>query len=298
MFDDEFLNSKEGGGVAVDSSTPYTLFSQQLSIPFKQAWKMATGTDFSYRKAKLTDAQVKALPTIIFQFKAFPSAGRPNEEMYLAGDLDSEYPTDILVAFPATHYMEYNSNTKMYRPRISFENTDGSVLGANMMQGHDVTFDLQHNRIGFAEAFTCVFDGKYEAPPGPTGFSYADDLFNGDVDDEMGIPKTNWGADDAFVTDDANFDKNGLSSEKFINENGSCDTMVCKAFVGVGYFFAVVAAWVIYKCANVKARVTEAFGTEEDINELQEIDFPDYEPEPHDAESRIDMQPLNPNAHI
>ena len=304
-FDDEFINSDQGGGVAFDSSTPYTLFSRELSEPFKQAWKMATDEDFSYRKVKLTESQVRSLPTIILQFQAYqgPNKLKNRENLFLANELDKDNPDDILVAFPASHYMEYNSNTRMYRPRISFENMEGSVIGANMMQGHDVTFDLIKDRIGFAEALTCIFDGEYgsEYDTGPGGFTYTntDDLFNGEIDDAMIVPKDNWGADDAFMTDDASFGARKKKVEKFINAKGSCDTMLCKAFVGVGYFFSVVFAWVIFKCVNVKARVTEAYGTQEDIEDLQEVDFPDYDPEPETEEydSHVDTQPLAANYH-
>lgn len=291
-------------GVAIDSSTPYTLFSQQLSEPFQQAWKLATGNEFSYRKIRLTQEELKALPTILLQLTAHPDPNKQNSDtdpnIYLAGSLDPVHPNDILIAFPASRWMEYNSNTRMYRPRISFENANGSVLGANIMQGHDITFDLLRDRIGFAETVTCVYEENEDDPSVtdlPDGFIYTDDLFNGEADNDMGLPKDNWGADDAFTNDDIY--TNGAEAQKFINDKGACDTMVCRAFVGTGYIFAFMGAWVLWKCVNIKARVSETFGTQNNIEELEEIDFPDYDPddnvEPVDTGIDVQMRPLSQN---
>ena len=292
-------------GVVIDSSTPYTLFSQQLSEPFQKAWKLATGEEFSYRKTRLTEEELKALPTIILQLTANSDPSKPQDpdsdpNLFLVGSLDPVHPEDVLIAFPASRWMEYNSNTGMYRPRISFENANGSVLGANVMQGHDITFDLLRDRIGFAETVTCVYDESTDDDPAsgfPDGFSYTDDLFNGEADNDMGLPRDNWGLDDAFTNDDI-YASNAETTE-FIEDNGACDTMVCRVFVGTGYVFAAMGAWVLWKCVNVKARVSETFGTQNNIEELEGIDFPDYDPDDNieEVDTGIDVQmhPLSQN---
>merc|ERR1712071_649952 len=101
------------------------------------------------------------------------------------------------------------------------------------------------------------------------------------------------GADDSLDSFGKTGKKDPSEEDKFFNSNSACNTMTCKSFVGVGYFFAVVCAWVIYKCTNVKGKVVEIFGSGNDIEELEEIDFPDYEPESNQNNSdNIGMQPL------
>jgi len=279
-FDDELLNSEEVGGVAFDTTTPYTLFSNLLSEPFKQAWTYATGEEFTYHKVKLTEAEVKSLPTLILQLKNYPNPGKAiknGQEVFLASELDEKHPDDILIAFPASHYMEYNSNTRMYRPRISFENMGGSILGSNLMQGHDITFDLVHDRIGFAETNSCTMIDEQSSNEVDTGdFSYADDLFTGEIDDAIDFSIDKWGADDIFLADDFTIPAVKKISDK---EEFACDNMMCKSYVGFGYFFGVVFAWVIYKCTNIKTKAYEVFGDEDEVEKLQDIDFPSYEPE-------------------
>lgn len=74
------------------------------------------------------------------------------------GHLDPTAPEDLLVAIPATSYMDYSPTTQMYTSRLYFTETAGGVLGSNTMQGHNVVFDWEHSRIGFAESATCSYD--------------------------------------------------------------------------------------------------------------------------------------------
>ena len=57
-----------------------------------------------------------------------------------AGNLDPSSPTDLLIAIPATNYMEFSPRTKQYASRVYFTETSGGVLGSNTMQGHNVVF--------------------------------------------------------------------------------------------------------------------------------------------------------------
>lgn len=310
QFDASKIN--DGLGVALDSGSPFTLFTSQLDQPFKDAWREATGENFSYKKFKLTQTQLFQLPTILLQFKAhFPNGKNPykknldpNTVPGMVGTaLDYTAPFDVLVAFPASHYMEYNANIDRYRPRISFNNADGgSVLGANMMQGHDITFDVAEGRIGFAESLSCEHavprsdkDGPGD-PTNPEPVSFTDDdLFNGEVKD---IQNRNFGDDDDFYDDDYARTFGRAKRKRYKGEVGvdalsrdgpaSCLTMTCKAFVGMGYFVVAMAAWVIYKCVNLKSEiVSDHFGDadNEEVQELTNIDFPDYEPEEDEYDS-------------
>jgi hypothetical protein len=70
----------------------------------------------------------------------------------LAGAVDSDHAHDVLVVFPPTHYMKYLAKTQMYTPRLYFSESYGGVLGANFMMGHDIFFDVENQRVGFAES--------------------------------------------------------------------------------------------------------------------------------------------------
>jgi len=66
--------------------------------------------------------------------------------------LDSDSPYDVLLAIPPTQYLEKLS-TGLYRTRISLKNKNGSVLGANLINGRLLHFST--SRVGFAEIQSC-----------------------------------------------------------------------------------------------------------------------------------------------
>jgi hypothetical protein len=104
----------------------------------------------------------------------------PNEK--LAGlaeeGVDPDSPQDVIIAIPASHYMEYAASTGgaggvgqgkgTYTPRIYFTEKQGSVIGANAMQTHNVLFDRKHGRIGFAES-SCEYHEESLALSGEGG---------------------------------------------------------------------------------------------------------------------------------
>jgi hypothetical protein len=63
----------------------------------------------------------------------------------------------MLVAIPPSHYMEYQHDTRTYVAGFYFDEPEGSVLGANAMMLHDILFDVEHERIGWAES-TCEYN--------------------------------------------------------------------------------------------------------------------------------------------
>ena len=149
--DEGILNS---GGVIVDSGTTDTYMTQQIGATFKAIWKDITGNAYSHEPVKLTDKQIDALPTILFQIAPVGGKenGDPSTTVGLAGGLDGDNPLDIVIAMPASHYMEYDSTENRYIARLYLEERSGSVLGANLMMGHDVVFDIDGGKIGWAES--------------------------------------------------------------------------------------------------------------------------------------------------
>eukprot|EP00581_Thalassiosira_minuscula_P010393 CAMPEP_0183710418 /NCGR_PEP_ID=MMETSP0737-20130205/6150_1 /TAXON_ID=385413 /ORGANISM="Thalassiosira miniscula, Strain CCMP1093" /LENGTH=701 /DNA_ID=CAMNT_0025938683 /DNA_START=169 /DNA_END=2274 /DNA_ORIENTATION=- len=153
-------NQLNRGNVIVDSGTTDSYFTSALAGPFKKKWKELTGKDYNHNPVSLTPEQIDALPTIVLVISGYDGEnvgdepnGDPNTIANYAGDTDlSANPRDIVVAIPAAHYMEYDPDNKKFVPRFYTEESSGSVLGANAMMGHDVYFDIERSRIGFAES--------------------------------------------------------------------------------------------------------------------------------------------------
>lgn len=161
-IDPNVLNS--GKGVIVDSGTTDTYLNKQVMQEFSLAWKKATGKPYSNTAISLTDEQLRSLPTILIQCQAHMRSKDPSIESYdeitgYAGKLDPEFPGDVLIAIPATSYMDYSLITKFYSSRIYFTESQGGVIGSNAMQGHNVVFDWGNGRVGFAES-PCSYDKK------------------------------------------------------------------------------------------------------------------------------------------
>lgn len=57
--------------------------------------------------------------------------------------------------------MEYSPHTDRYTSRMYFTEEAGGVIGANAMQGHNVLFDWENGRVGFAES-SCEYSDKNE----------------------------------------------------------------------------------------------------------------------------------------
>ena len=88
---------------------------------------------------------------VSFDLKAYdvrldPSVKDSFSVVGYAGNLDPASSTDLLIAIPATNYMEFSPRTKQYASRVYFTETSGGVLGSNTMQGHNVVFDWENGR--------------------------------------------------------------------------------------------------------------------------------------------------------
>jgi Eukaryotic aspartyl protease len=156
------LNS--GKGVIVDSGTTDTYLNKRLAKEFNRAWKAATGQSYTHSPMTLTVKQLHSLPTILIQCMAYSKDSDLSMDDFenipgYAGNLDPLSPKDLLIAIPATSYMDYSAFSKKYTSRLYFSESHGGVLGANTMQGHNVLFDWQNGRVGFAES-SCTYDKK------------------------------------------------------------------------------------------------------------------------------------------
>ena len=146
------------GTTIIDSGTTDTYFTRNIATAFKSMWKEMTGKDYNNNPVSLTEDQLNALPTIMFQLKGLDDvnsklAKESSEPLVgLVGALDSDNPYDLLLAMPPSHYMEYDNDIKKYVPRFYTDEGRGSVLGANVMMGHNVVFDQVNGRVGVAES--------------------------------------------------------------------------------------------------------------------------------------------------
>jgi len=163
------LNLSDGvlnkGGVIVDSGTTDTYWNSGISVEFQKVFKKLAGRAHSNKAMKLSDDEFRSLPTILFQLYSDDGTNSHISDMFhtagLAGALDQEHKSDVILAIPASHYMERNADKNSYTSRFYPTERSGSVFGANAMMGHDILFDIDNNRIGWAES-ACNYTNTVE----------------------------------------------------------------------------------------------------------------------------------------
>lgn len=149
-----------GKGVIIDSGTTDTYLSKTLAKDFGESWKEITGMSYSNTALKLSKEAVDKLPTLLIQLEGWGFDEKGENDLMLGmegavglvGAMDPDNPGDILLAVPASHFMEYSPSKDTYTSRLYFTESKGGVIGANAMQGHDVLFDWENGRVGIAES--------------------------------------------------------------------------------------------------------------------------------------------------
>lgn len=121
-----------GNGVIVDSGTTDTFFPGVLSDSFSSVFKRIAGVRWSNKKMQLEADQVQKLPQVV---------------IVLGGEDGAE---DVQLVVPPAKYIAEEKGALF--SNIHFSERSGGVLGANVMMGYDVIFDIQGRRVGFAEA--------------------------------------------------------------------------------------------------------------------------------------------------
>ena len=144
------------GGVMIDPASPYTLLSSQIEAEFTQAWRTLTGQNFGYGQVELTHWELLSLPTILMELEGANNAGTGTGVGASTDENEVASSVSIVYAIPPTAYMEYVPSTGRHRMRLSLKSTEGSVLGANALQGKNLHFNLQDNIFGFESAMTCT----------------------------------------------------------------------------------------------------------------------------------------------
>jgi Eukaryotic aspartyl protease len=255
------------GTTIVDSGTTDTYFTRNIATAFHALWKEMTGKTYNNDAIELTEKELNELPTIIFQLQGLTELNEKlaNESkdgpiVGLAGDLDPDHPYDVLLAMPPSHYMEYDNDIKKYVPRFYTDEGRGSVLGANVMMGHNIVFDQVNGRLGIAESHC-----DYSSLVTGLGFEwnphedYHPDSSSTAAEEEETAKEQH--GDPANTDDDEDEDKKlaemseqssseGMGSSHEESAGGFCSGMGCKGGV-IAAVVAVVVAIVLRSRSKV-----------------------------------------------
>ena len=270
------------GSAAVDSAYPYTVLDPGLEGPFLDAWRKATGGGiFSLEPQRLTAEELKMLPTIILQLEGSQHIDKsvdPNTLPNLAGDLDPERPFDPLIAIPSSHYMDYDASSDTFRATLFFDEEAAgsgaaSVLGANVIQGHNVAHYLDQGKIGFAEAGMCepfltatgqavtdTDEAIYSAAAKELKRAEKKGLAQGHL--QPGFHVQAQGRylldDDMYVYSGGGFQDEGYAEYK-VKGHGTCHSTVCRTMMILGYltFGALVGAFFVFAKRHQRAMEAE-----------------------------------------
>lgn len=171
-------------GVSVDTELSYTYFDRALEKDFIGAFEAMSGRKFSYLGMELTNEEVRTLPTVLLQLEADNAEQTGVDPSTIPGmaayrNLDNSNPFDVVIAIPPSHYLKYDHTTDRFSIKffVSIEDPSGiSRLGSNIFQGHELLFDVDEGRIGFAEHDGCVggADGSGAEDTGARLFGTAD----------------------------------------------------------------------------------------------------------------------------
>jgi hypothetical protein len=155
------LNS---GRVLIDSGTTDTYLPRKFRADFERVWKEMTSVPYHHEPIDLSEEELNRLPTVLFQLEGDTQANQKlGSSPYPLGTLGSAIPDvnrsmaenfDVVVSMPASHYMEYKNGR--YINRLYIDDAFDSTLGANFMMGHDIVFEIETGRLGWAES-TCDY---------------------------------------------------------------------------------------------------------------------------------------------
>jgi len=200
----------------------------------------------------LTAEEVNELPTILFQIggdeavnKAKADENSDRQVVGLANQVDPVHPLDILIAVPPTHYMEFDEENRQWQSRFYVDESSGGVLGANAMMGHDVLFDVENFRIGWAEStcdYTALMEKYYDLSGGGGEEERQEHPEGNNGHDNTSPPPDNNGG--TTVPDDGTTDNNGQVPGA--SEDSFCSGMACQAFFLVAVVSMVVVVAVIF----------------------------------------------------
>lgn len=235
------------GNVILDSGTTDTYFTRKIGTEFNAAYHTLTGKAYSHTGVSLTEEQLNALPTLLIQIVGHDESNKklykdPSNVAGFAGDLDPDNPYDLLLAIPASHYMEFDDKQGKYVARFYPDEGGGSVIGANAMMGHDLFFDLDNDRFGFAES-ECDY-GKLLTDAG-----FEDPLAGGDSSETPPAtkppkqkPDTSKNAHDSATPSDKD------TIHQVHPAIAACSDTTCRASVGGAAILLLIVGLLLGRC--------------------------------------------------
>lgn len=220
-------------GVIVDSGTTDTYFMSVIKDPFQSLWREMTGKPYSNDGYKIHSKEdLLSLPTVVLRLEGTSKelyekiyGSIPSTSMLMKDGTDTSSLLDVLVHIPPWHYMEYDSESDQYTPRIYMDEGSGTVLGANTMQGHDVFFDMENGLIGFAES-DCKMEFEYSQSTSTESAKAQIDDFLAELDDE-------------FLKEPEKDDEETLSA------SWSCTTPECRRYFSLTAFILLAGLFVV-----------------------------------------------------
>jgi hypothetical protein len=122
----------DGKGVLIDSGTTDSFLPSSIEAKFGTLFQQITGKEFTSANIALTPSELSKMPNIIFVVEGL-----------------DENPVEIV--FPWSNYIDSVGDEK-YAFRLYFTEGSGTILGANFMNGYNIIFDPNKNRIGIAKS--------------------------------------------------------------------------------------------------------------------------------------------------
>jgi hypothetical protein len=150
----------------IQSNKAITQLAKNYEEAFKTAFLQLAGVAYDPSGISMSEADLETLPTLFLQIQAHNNVqgGVPFEMPGFTGHLDRDNHYDILLAIPAKHYFMYNHDTGAAITTIQFSEKI-SYIGAAVLRGHELAFDLDNNRIGFAQVSSCGESLSLNTPP-------------------------------------------------------------------------------------------------------------------------------------
>jgi hypothetical protein len=254
------------GGIIVDSGTTDSYWNSKISTAFQKVFKEMSGRSYGHSALTLTTKELAQFPTILFQLVA-GTADNVDNPVGLAGALDSKHPKDVIIAFPPTHYMEYDADKGKWTARFYVTESKGSVLGANAMMGHDVLFDVDKDRIGWAESncdYTKLvtengYDFQGKSGEDDDESTSEDDDGSTSEDDDESTSEDDDGSTSEDDGDDDDQSKPDKTKEKAKHGEydfgkgikafaGACDSLECRGSIAAGLLMTLCLSFCIARC--------------------------------------------------
>lgn len=153
-----------GRGCIIDSGTTDTYLPKAVTSKFNSLFLSITGFKYTTDMIDLTEAQLKKMPTFIFQIE---SELRGSNGGLLINSLIVPY-VDVVMT-PESYVEKVDTRivngkqVNSYIFRIFLTENGGTVLGSNFMNNHYLLFDSHHERIGIIPS-TCTYVNLTAAP--------------------------------------------------------------------------------------------------------------------------------------